>query len=89
MAQTFRAHFKGKDEILVKEQVLLSLTFNNDAICIERVKGKLTKTKTKDATRSSDLLEIIPTNICGPFPHQTIDGNRYVITFIDDHSHFG
>ncbi|VVA38256.1 PREDICTED: retrotransposon, partial [Prunus dulcis] len=27
--------------------------------------------------------------IYGPFPHQTIDGNRYFITFINDHSRFG
>ncbi|BFG20843.1 hypothetical protein CerSpe_071170 [Prunus speciosa] len=76
-------------KILVKEQILPSLTFGDDEICIECVKGKLTKTKKKGVTRSNDLLEIIHTDICGPFPHQTIDGNRYFITFIDDHSHFG
>ncbi|CAL8167736.1 unnamed protein product [Prunus armeniaca] len=76
-------------KILVKEQILPSLTFTNDKIFIECVKGKLTKTKKKCATHSSDLLEIIHTDICGPFPHQTIDGNHYFITFIDDHYRFG
>ncbi|CAL9024490.1 unnamed protein product, partial [Prunus brigantina] len=76
-------------KILVKEQILPSLTFSDDEICIECVKGKLTKPKKKGATRSSDLLEIIHTDICGPFTHQTIDGNCYFITFIDDHSRFG
>ena len=62
-------------KILVKEQILLSLIFGDDEICIECVKGKLTKTKKKGVTRNSDLLEIIHTYICGPFPHLTIDGN--------------
>ncbi|KAI5317005.1 hypothetical protein L3X38_036712 [Prunus dulcis] len=76
-------------KILVKEQILLLLTFGDDEIRTECVKGKLTKTKKKGATRNSDLLEIIHANICGPFPHQKIDGNHYFITFIDDHSRFG
>ncbi|CAL2237495.1 unnamed protein product [Prunus armeniaca] len=76
-------------KILVKEQVLPPLIFSDDEICIECVKEKLTKTKKKGATRNSDLLEIIHTDFCGSFPHQTIDGNRYFITFIDDHSRFG
>ncbi|KAI5335606.1 hypothetical protein L3X38_025739 [Prunus dulcis] len=65
------------------------MTFSDDEICIECVKGKLFETKKKGATCSSDLLEIIHIDISGPFPHQTIDGNRYFITFINDHSRFG
>ncbi|CAL2256227.1 unnamed protein product [Prunus armeniaca] len=41
-------------KILVKEQILPSLTFSDDKICIECVKGKLTKTKKKGATRGSN-----------------------------------
>ena len=52
---------KERMKILVKEQILPLLTFGDDEICIECVKGKLTKTKKKGATRSSDLLEIIHT----------------------------
>ncbi|CAL2256877.1 unnamed protein product [Prunus armeniaca] len=64
---------KERMKILVKEQIMPSLTFGDDGICIECDKGKLTKTKKKGATRNSDLLQIIHTDICGPFPHQTID----------------
>ncbi|CAL8167883.1 unnamed protein product [Prunus armeniaca] len=66
---------KERMKILVKEQVLSPLTFSDDEICIECVKGKLTKTKKKCATRSADLLEIIHTDLCEPFPHLPIDGN--------------
>lgn len=34
----------------------------------------------------SDLLEIIQTNICGPFPNATMDGLKYFISFINDFS---
>ena len=80
---------KERMKNLIKKQILPLLTFGDDEICIECVKGKLTKTKKKGATHSSDLLEIIYTDICGPFPHQTIDENCYFIIFIDDHSCFG
>ncbi|CAL8089056.1 unnamed protein product [Prunus armeniaca] len=40
---------KERMKILVKEQILPSLTFSYDDICIECVKGKLTKTMKKCA----------------------------------------
>jgi hypothetical protein len=41
----------------------------------------------KDATkRSVSILEIIHTDICGPFNVRTIDGFDSFITFTDDYS---
>ena len=43
----------------------------------------------KDANRCSDILELIHTDICGPFPTTSWNGQQYFITFIDDYSRYG
>ena len=52
------------------------------------IKGKQTKHTKKGATRSTELLEIIHTNICGPFDAPSFSKEQYFITFIDDFSHY-
>nr|KYP46743.1 Retrovirus-related Pol polyprotein from transposon TNT 1-94 [Cajanus cajan] len=37
-------------------------------------------------TRSKDVLEVIYTDVCGPFEVSSLGGNKYFITFIDDFS---
>ena len=59
----------------------------NALVAQGEIKG-ITKTKKKCATRSSDLLEIIHTDISGPLT-PTICGNKFFITFIDDFSQYG
>ena len=39
-----------------------------------------------DANRCGDVLELIHTDICGPFPTPSWNGQQYFITFIDDYS---
>eukprot|EP00253_Pinus_taeda_P012396 PITA_12396 len=51
--------------------------------------GKQTNKCKYDAKRCNDVLELIHTDICGPFPKATRNGNRYFITFIDDYSRYG
>ena len=41
------------------------------------------------ANRSSGVLELVHTDICGPFPTTSWNGQQYFITFIDDYSHYG
>lgn len=62
-------HF-SKDELerLVKNGVLLTLDFINFDTCIICIKKKQVKSTKKSATRSLELLEVIYTDICGPFP---------------------
>ena len=36
-----------------------------------------------------DILELIHTDICGPFPTVAWNGQQYFITFIDDFSRYG
>ena len=43
----------------------------------------------KNANRCSDVLELIHTDICGPFPTPSWNGQQYFITFIDDYSCYG
>ena len=53
------------------------------------IKGKLTKTrKQQGATRSSELLELIHTDISGPYSH-SLCGKSFFVTFIDDFSRYG
>ncbi|KAL6132876.1 hypothetical protein ACLB2K_065115 [Fragaria x ananassa] len=73
---------------MVKENLLPELDFSDFDTCIECVKGKMTKSRNKDSNRSTEPLQLIHTDICGPFAHQTICGNKYFITFIDDYTRY-
>ena len=42
----------------------------------------------KGAIQSSGLLELIHTDICGPFSVTLVDGFSYFFTFIDDYSRY-
>jgi hypothetical protein len=57
-------------------------------ICEACIKGKHQRTSfPKDgATRASQLLEIVHTDVCGPMRTTSHGGARYILTFIDDPS---
>ncbi|PRQ27363.1 putative RNA-directed DNA polymerase [Rosa chinensis] len=74
--------------LLVKQGILPKLDFSDLTDCIECVKGKYAKQKKKTATRSTSVLQLVHTDICGPFATQTLCGNKYFITFIDDYTRF-
>jgi hypothetical protein len=46
-------------------------------------KGKANNKTTKGTKKSYEILEIIHTDICGPFPTPCLNGQRYFISFID------
>nr|GFA57286.1 putative zinc finger, CCHC-type [Tanacetum cinerariifolium] len=50
-------------------------------------KGKITKRNEKGATQSTGLLELIHTDIYGPFP-SGVGGHKSFITFVDDYSNY-
>ena len=75
-------------ERLIKNDILPSLDFEDMEICVDCIRGKLSKAKNKGASRSSDLLEIVHIDISGPYS-TTICGSRYFLTFIDDFSLYG
>ncbi|RDX89501.1 hypothetical protein CR513_28762, partial [Mucuna pruriens] len=76
-------------ERLVKNEILPYLDFAYLNICVDCIKGKQTKHTKKEATRSTQLLEIVHTNICGPFGISSFNKEIYFITFIDDYSCYG
>ena len=73
---------------LVKNEVLPSLDFNDFGTCVKCLKGKMTSVNKKGATRSSNLLELIHTDISGPYSITGITGHNSFITYIDDYSRY-
>nr|ABA94411.1 transposon protein, putative, unclassified [Oryza sativa Japonica Group] len=61
----------------------------NNAYLEQCIKGKFVKSIKKGAKRSTGILEIIHTDICGPFPVKSVDGYDSFITFTDDYSRYG
>ena len=53
---------------LVLEGILDTLDFLDFQACIECIKGKQTNMRENNANRCNDVLELIHTDICGPFP---------------------
>ncbi|KAD1131218.1 hypothetical protein E3N88_43246 [Mikania micrantha] len=73
----------GKENI-VKD---LPVIRNIDSVCDSCVLGKhARKSFSKSTWRATKPLEMVHSDICGPMKTPTINGNRYVITFIDDFS---
>ena len=72
---------------LVKDGVLNTLDFTDFDTCVDCSKGKHTsKSKKSGVHRSSELLEIIHTDICSP--DMDSYGQKYFISFIDDYSRY-
>ncbi|KAL0544331.1 hypothetical protein IC582_019444 [Cucumis melo] len=81
---------KERIKRLIKNEILPDLNFTDLGICVDCIKGKQTKhSVNKEATRSSQLLEIIHTDICGSFDVPSFGEEKYFITFIDDFSRYG
>jgi hypothetical protein len=80
---------RGRIERLVKNKILPPLEFSDLEQCIECIKGKFVKKITKNTKRSIGVLEIIHTDICGPFNVKSVDGYDSFITFTDDYSRYG
>jgi len=76
-------------ERLIREEILHPLDFSDSEHCIDCIKGKYVKQNKKGAIRSSGLLELIHTDICGPFSVTSVDGFSYFITFTDVYSRYG
>jgi hypothetical protein len=77
-------------ERFIKEEILAPLDFSDLGHCIECIKGKYVKhIKRTGVTRSSGVLEIIHTDIWGPFNVKFVDEFNSFITFMDDFSRYG
>ena len=68
---------------LVNDRVLNTLDFTDFDTCVDYIKGKQTNKSKKGAKRSTDILEIIYSDIC--CPDMDVYGLKY---FIDDYSRY-
>ena len=80
---------KQRIERLVSDGILPSLDLADFQVCIECIKRKQTNVTRLGANRYSDVLKLIHTDICGPFPTASWNGQHYFIMFIDDYSCYG
>ncbi|KAI3723576.1 hypothetical protein L2E82_35254 [Cichorium intybus] len=61
----------------------------SDDVCESCLLGKMTKSPFKGSfERGKGLLDIIHTDVCGPFRSTTKDGTRFYVTFTDDFSRY-
>ena len=74
---------------MIKKSILPPLEFSDLEQCIDCIKGKYVKKIKKDDKRSARILEIIHTDICGPFPMKSVDDYDSFMIFTDDYSHYG
>ncbi|GKA92010.1 retrotransposon protein, putative, ty1-copia subclass [Tanacetum coccineum] len=75
---------------LQKDGVLESFDFKSDDVCESCLLGKITKSPfTGTCKRGEGLLDLVHTDVCGPFQSATKDGKRYYVTFTDDFSRYG
>ncbi|KAJ9546459.1 hypothetical protein OSB04_019002 [Centaurea solstitialis] len=81
---------KKRVELLLKGGFLGNFDYKPFDNCESCLSGKMTKQHfNNENERATDLLEIIHTDVCGPFNHVARGGYRYFITFTDDFSRYG
>nr|KYP56903.1 Retrovirus-related Pol polyprotein from transposon TNT 1-94 [Cajanus cajan] len=80
---------KQRIQRLVSDEILEPFDLSDFEVCVECIKGKQTNSRKLGAERAKDVLELIHTDICGPFPTTSWNGQQYFITFIDDYSRYG
>ncbi|GJY02878.1 retrotransposon protein, putative, ty1-copia subclass [Tanacetum coccineum] len=75
---------------LQKDGVLESFDFKSDDVCESCLLSKMTKSPfTRTYERGERLLDLVHTDVCGPFRSATKDGKRYYVMFTDDFSRYG
>jgi len=75
---------------LYKDRILDSFDFESYDTCRSCLLGNMTKTPfTGQGERASDLLGLIPIDVCGPLNTPAKGGFHYFITFTDHFSRFG
>lgn len=63
----------------MSDGILDSIDFTNFDVGVECIKGKQTKGKRLGAYRATNVLELIHTDICGPFPMASWNGQQYFV----------
>ena len=75
---------KQRIQRLVSDEILDPLDLSDYEVYVECIKGKRTNIRKLGAERAKDVLELVHTDICDPFPTTSWNEQQYFITFIDD-----
>ena len=76
---------------IVQEELMTGLKFPKSqtvSFCEGCVKGEATRLPIKPVgeIRSTKMLELVHSDVCGPLQVESFSGKRYLVTFIDDYS---
>lgn len=86
------AHLGVPNMKLLRDGMATGVSFKNPNIlqCEPCLKGKQTRTpfSKSSTTRSSEILELIHSDICGPMSMESHGGMRYFLLFIDDKTRY-
>jgi hypothetical protein len=70
---------------MLNKSKLPSVSSDANAVCEACLLGKFKKLPFSDSrTISTNPFEIVHSDVWGPSPHQSLDGFRYYVLFIDD-----
>jgi hypothetical protein len=72
-----------------KSGLIPQINLNDFHTCEPCIKGKMTTKQFSKRWKSSNLLEIVHSDICGPLRTKTHQGMEYFVTFTDDYSRYG
>lgn len=77
------------DNLLRTRNATVGLNFSgkSDGKCVICIEGKQTRRPFPDnGTRAENILELVHSDVCGPFRVNSLGGARFFVTFIDDFS---
>jgi len=70
---------KQRIQRLVLDEILDPLDLSDFEVYIECINGKQTNIRKLGTERAKDVLELVHTDICGPFPTTSWNGQQYFI----------
>jgi hypothetical protein len=89
MAFTFMPLNKHKMMRMSKSGLIPQINLDDFYTYEPCIKGKMTAKTFSKCWKSSDLLEIVHSDICGPLRTKTHQGMEYFVTFTDDYLRYG
>lgn len=86
-------HINEKDLVkMAKEELMYGIDIGRDKLdtCETCIQCKLTclPFPRYDEIRTTEQLQIIHSDVCGPFEEESLAGSRYYVTFIDDNTRY-
>lgn len=80
-------NFQDLEKLVENTDGVSLLKKNNKLTCVTCLQGKQTRLSLKQSTtKSSKLLELVHSDICGPMETSSLGGAKYFMTLIDDYS---